>query len=188
MRQPDSQTTRTKITLVAFDLFANRGYKGTSMQDVADAVGLKKPNVFYYFETKEVLALSVIDHLRLQIKAYLETYGQSPSPSIKGLLLQIGSSADQQDPIRAWSAISSEMASANSQLQESVRETLDMWHQEVVKIVQLSGSTDPEQDATTAWAVIAFWQGATSLERDAGSKDLKAQGAKLVAEFLGDYR
>ncbi|MYW90768.1 TetR/AcrR family transcriptional regulator [Amycolatopsis rubida] len=36
-------------------LFAERGFNGTSLQDVADAMGLKRPALYYYFKNKDDL-------------------------------------------------------------------------------------------------------------------------------------
>ena len=39
----------------AVSLFAQRGFAGTSLKDVADAVGLSRPAIYYYFPSKDAL-------------------------------------------------------------------------------------------------------------------------------------
>ena len=39
----------------AVSLFAERGFAGTSLKDVADAVGLSRPAIYYYFPSKDAL-------------------------------------------------------------------------------------------------------------------------------------
>lgn len=39
----------------AVGLFAERGFAGTSLKDVADAVGLSRPAIYYYFPSKDAL-------------------------------------------------------------------------------------------------------------------------------------
>ena len=34
-------------------LFADRGFAGTSLQDIADATGLTRPALYHYFGSKE---------------------------------------------------------------------------------------------------------------------------------------
>jgi len=64
----DTAATQTKprkeeILDVATRHFAERGYEGTSMSDVAEAVGVRKASLFYHFETKDALYEAVIDRL-----------------------------------------------------------------------------------------------------------------------------
>lgn len=44
--------TRTRIMYEASLLFATRGYYGTSTREIADAVGVRQPTLFYYFPAK----------------------------------------------------------------------------------------------------------------------------------------
>jgi len=44
-------------------LFAERGYEGTSMADLAERVGLRKASLFHHFASKEELRGAVLDRL-----------------------------------------------------------------------------------------------------------------------------
>ena len=48
-------STREEILSAAARLFAAAGYKGTSLQDIAQAVGCSKATLLYHFATKEVI-------------------------------------------------------------------------------------------------------------------------------------
>ncbi len=54
---------KEEILEVATRHFAERGYDGTSMNDVAEAVGVRKASLFYHFETKDALYEAVLDRL-----------------------------------------------------------------------------------------------------------------------------
>lgn len=54
---------RTQILRKATQLFAAQGYDGTSLQQLADAVGIRKPSLLYHFESKEVLRQAVLDEV-----------------------------------------------------------------------------------------------------------------------------
>ncbi|RLV75886.1 hypothetical protein D3C57_141710 [Streptomyces rapamycinicus NRRL 5491] len=45
----------------AMRLFAERGYDGTTLQDVAEAVGLSRANLYNYVKSKEELLVAMVD-------------------------------------------------------------------------------------------------------------------------------
>ena len=53
--------TRRKILDAALELFANRGYAGTSVQDIVDAARVTKPVLYYYFRSKSGLYQALVD-------------------------------------------------------------------------------------------------------------------------------
>ena len=54
-RNADGQRTRQAILDAALDLFAEKGYFGTSLRDVAAAVGVRESALYNYFAGKEAL-------------------------------------------------------------------------------------------------------------------------------------
>jgi TetR/AcrR family transcriptional regulator len=52
-----------RVIAAATELFAKRGFSGTSLQAVADAVGVTKQAVLYYFANKQVLRSAVLDRV-----------------------------------------------------------------------------------------------------------------------------
>ena len=49
-----------EIRQVAARIFREKGYEGTSIQDIADAVGILKGSLYYYIDSKEDLLYDVI--------------------------------------------------------------------------------------------------------------------------------
>src|SRR5689334_22852873 len=54
-KNADGQRTRQAILDAALELFADRGYFGTSLRDVAGAVGVRESALYNYFKNKEAL-------------------------------------------------------------------------------------------------------------------------------------
>ncbi len=54
---------KDEIVVEATKLFAERGYEGASMGDLADRVGLRKASLFHHFPSKEVLYSTVLAQL-----------------------------------------------------------------------------------------------------------------------------
>ncbi|WP_331590402.1 TetR/AcrR family transcriptional regulator, partial [Phenylobacterium sp.] len=50
-----------QIRVEASRLFVEKGYDGTSMQDIADAVGLTKAGLYHFVDSKEELLFLIVD-------------------------------------------------------------------------------------------------------------------------------
>lgn len=65
--------SRQRVLEAAQELFAEHGVSGTSLQAIADALGVTKAAVYHQFSTKEEIVLAVVtpalDELRLAIDA-----------------------------------------------------------------------------------------------------------------------
>lgn len=63
-------TTREKILNKALDLFAENGYHGTSMREIAAAVGIKSSSIYNHFSGKEDIFSELFNYLApLNLKA-----------------------------------------------------------------------------------------------------------------------
>ena len=55
--------TRERVLVVALNLFAERGYRGTSLRDIAKRIGIKAPSLLHHFPSKQQLYLAVLDSI-----------------------------------------------------------------------------------------------------------------------------
>jgi AcrR family transcriptional regulator len=60
---------KEEIVAEATKLFAERGYEGASMGDLAERVGLRKASLFHHFPSKDVLYATVLDQLLEGVKS-----------------------------------------------------------------------------------------------------------------------
>ena len=51
------------ILEAALDVFSSHGFRGATIDQIADRAGLSKPNLLYYFRTKEAIHRQLIDRL-----------------------------------------------------------------------------------------------------------------------------
>jgi AcrR family transcriptional regulator len=58
-----SPDTREKILEVAESRFAVKGYSGTHLQSLAEAVGVQKTALYYYFPSKKALYAAVLERM-----------------------------------------------------------------------------------------------------------------------------
>jgi TetR/AcrR family transcriptional regulator len=51
------------ILEAALDIFSKQGFRGATLDEIAEAAGLSKPNLLYYFDSKEAIHAEVLDGL-----------------------------------------------------------------------------------------------------------------------------
>lgn len=58
----DKKTTKERIFDVAIDLFAQKGFDAVSLREISDAVGIKKPTLYYYFTSKDEILEKILEY------------------------------------------------------------------------------------------------------------------------------
>ncbi|RPJ10060.1 MAG: TetR/AcrR family transcriptional regulator [Deltaproteobacteria bacterium] len=77
----DLRDSQTKLMEVAIDLFASRGFRGTSIRDIAGAMGMSISNIYHYYGSKEGLLLAILKHSAEQVaNKLLEVSGLNMEP------------------------------------------------------------------------------------------------------------
>jgi TetR/AcrR family transcriptional regulator, cholesterol catabolism regulator len=78
-----ADVSRQQILAVTATLFCARGYAGTSLRDIAAAVGMKAGSLYYHFASKEELAAEVlrigVERVHLAVENRLRALGESAS-------------------------------------------------------------------------------------------------------------
>ncbi|MBI4832187.1 MAG: TetR/AcrR family transcriptional regulator, partial [Candidatus Lindowbacteria bacterium] len=81
------QNTRQTIEKKAISVLAEKGYDASSMREIAEASGVTKPVIYYYFQSKENLCQHIIrsglEDFRQQIKEICE----APTNDVLSLLV-----------------------------------------------------------------------------------------------------
>ncbi|SFK85151.1 TetR family transcriptional regulator C-terminal domain-containing protein [Shimia haliotis] len=57
------QRNRKIIMDAALDVFSRHGYRGATLDQIAEAAGLSKPNILYYFDGKEDIHVQLLNTL-----------------------------------------------------------------------------------------------------------------------------
>lgn len=74
------ESNTQKIIEHAEALFAEKGFNGTSTQDIADSAGLPKSNIHYYFNTKQDLYTAVLKDILSEWMHDADIFEQSDDP------------------------------------------------------------------------------------------------------------
>jgi len=93
MARPKSMENRAElVTQAAQELFARYGYERTSIEDIAEHLGIGKGSIYLAFKTKEDIFLAILEkhlaELRKLVDESVENCGRSPMSSLKTMLEQ----------------------------------------------------------------------------------------------------
>ncbi len=71
-----------EVKSAALSLFALKGFTATSMQDIADAVGLNKASLYFYVKSKQELYLLVVQdqfsYIKEELRKVFESFRDEP--------------------------------------------------------------------------------------------------------------
>jgi AcrR family transcriptional regulator len=164
MTARSDKNLRSQILLAARDLFIQHGYRGLPMREIAEAVGVSKPALYYHFHDKEELFLAVLyqalDELEaLVAQAYAAAQAEGNlEQALRGLVGEIiARPAGERTVIRL---ASQEM----DHLSEAGRQALVGLYQEkflggLESLIQAGvarGELRPLHPTTAAWALLGL--------------------------------
>ncbi|EBF5202674.1 efflux pump transcriptional regulator FepR [Listeria monocytogenes] len=98
---------KEEIKQAALTLFANNGFEGTSLADIAGVVGLKKQSIYSHFKDKDDLFLSIMkDAKSTEIDYYREKLRDSdlsrPDLVLSSLLFGVKELYDTDEAYQFW--------------------------------------------------------------------------------------
>ena len=73
-------TTKERITDAALTLFSERGYTGTSVKNIADAVGIRDASLYKHFKSKQEIFDSIVELINAHISGISAELGLPQSP------------------------------------------------------------------------------------------------------------
>jgi AcrR family transcriptional regulator len=75
------RAAQTRIINVALDLFAKHGVGGTSLQMIADNLGVTKGAVYHQFKTKDEIVLAAAEAELARVETAIEAADAEPDPT-----------------------------------------------------------------------------------------------------------
>ena len=125
-----------KILVAAETVFAEKGFKGASVDLIAKRAGVPKPNVYYYFGNKEDLYRTVVEDIcSIWLKA-ADTFDDIDDP-VSAFRHYVASKMDlarnRPHGSRLWAI---EMASGAPFIQEYLSNTVKPWLESREKVIE----------------------------------------------------
>jgi AcrR family transcriptional regulator len=101
-----SEARRAEILRTAHDAFAERGFQGSSLREIAEAVGLSPAGVLHHFSSKEALLAAVLAEKDAESVAQLGgTHGLGVLDALRSV---VASNMGQPGLIRLFTTLSAE--------------------------------------------------------------------------------
>lgn len=87
--------TARKLQEIALRLFAEKGYEGTSLAEIAGEIGIKKPSIYAHYSSKMELFLAVVetakaDYRQCWSEALAASGGQPPDERLRRVFNAVG--------------------------------------------------------------------------------------------------
>jgi AcrR family transcriptional regulator len=72
----DADKTRAAILSASTQLFAEKGFIGASISDIAEIVGVSKSSIYHYFPSKEAILHALIDSFAKEVDGLIQAAGK----------------------------------------------------------------------------------------------------------------
>jgi AcrR family transcriptional regulator len=141
--------TRDRLLQAAADAFAQRGYDGARVADIAAAAGVSNGALYAHFASKADL---LIDALRTHGRRMLaELFADDPDRSITDMLLAIGRQLRRRRDPRGYLIVEALVAARRDEevarpMRDYIGERAD-WLASLMNVAQASGEVDPTLSA-----------------------------------------
>ncbi|MGW0810039.1 TetR/AcrR family transcriptional regulator [Nonomuraea sp. NPDC002799] len=142
--------TRSRILAAARELFAERGYAGTSLADIAAAVGLTKTAVAYHFHPKDRLATELLSPAAGDMIALLDADHATRADFVEAL---VAFAVRYRSVIRLFME---DLAADDSVPQGTERMTIRTFRDEIY--TKLAGDDPDPETRLRSWALLGALQ------------------------------
>jgi AcrR family transcriptional regulator len=191
-----AEETRRRILDAAAAAFGERGFAGTSLNDLIRSSGVTKGGFYFHFPSKEALALAVIEHKREQWAGRIMGSAMRADRGLDQLRAMGGAFCDlyESDPsFRALGRLCMDLMEDAPDLAPRLRPTFSAWAnlvESVVRRAQIEGDVRSDVDPHLAAEVaVAAFVGMTEMSFFAsGGKDLRGRVEGFAGLFEAGLR
>lgn len=139
---------KNKIIDNAITLFSEKGYYGTTLDDIAKSVNIKKASLYYHYNNKEEIYRRSVENCLNYFKTFILENNNNSNYSIDELyqfLFEFIFDIDERY-IRLYVQLSSAPEELSSEIQDYLKEVNDVLDSEIVKYYHSSEISMDKED------------------------------------------
>lgn len=156
-----SHDSRERILEAAARLFVEQGYRGLSMREIAEAVGVSKPAIYHHFADKEELFLAILNRYVEQLSGAVRVAAQVPEGAPAALARIARTILEQPMEQRALLRLATQdMAHLSAEARQRFGETYYATFlgsiRAVVEAGVAAGELRPVDSSVATWAMLGM--------------------------------
>ena len=188
-----SKRRRQEVMNVAARIFSEKGYEATSIQEIAEEVGILKGSLYYYIDTKEDLLFGVIKEAYDSALGVIKELEQREGSALELIEALVRRHAEVFAATRLQSSVFfREFRALSEERQKTIREAAVVYNRFVVAQIrrgQQSGEIKPEINARlAAIGIIGMMNSMAFWYRPEGSATVAQIGAEFSQLVIGGLR
>lgn len=185
--------TRERILSTTMKVIHENGYNNTSINDIIDATGVKKGNLYFHFSSKEKLTLGLIQKAREDYLKYLKdsTIGESPFDRIESMLMSI---YNYHRKLKfkggcLFGNMALEMGGINEEFSKLIKDIFNEWIQYLTEMIQSAKKIGelPEiiDEKQLARHIIAAMEGGVMMAKVNRDGEYLLNSIKSIMQLMG---
>ena len=192
MKRPNN--TRTAILDIAQDMVQRQSISGVSFQALANRIGIKKGSLYYHFESKDDLAVALLERATLEMKeSFVRGETKNPLERLNYFLDIYRNSIIPTEKLCPGGAFAGEWGKLSSPVKAQVNRLIDTQVKGVSDILTQGIQTGLFNNHAKTIEELAHWviaclQGALVTSRVTQNKVLFDSTLTIIIEYLSQNR
>jgi len=191
MKRPNN--TRSAILDVAQDMVQRQSISGVSFQELANRIGIKKGSLYYHFESKDDLAVALLERATLEMKqSFLRGETKSPLERLNYFLDIYLLNIIPTEKLCPGGAFAGEWDKLSNPVKERVNRLIDTQVKGVSDILSQGIQSGVFNDHAKTVEELAHWviacvQGALVTSRVSQNRAIFESSITIITEYLSHH-
>ncbi len=154
---------KSEIVKAAAELFSTKGYRATTVRDIADRAGMLSGSLYAHIDAKEDLLIEIVRQAADQFATAIAPITDSSLPPVEKLTAAIHAHMQVIADSRSWSAIylddDTDLSDAGRREVRSLRRAYEGYWADILKEGQARGDFSPEDSALSRLLILSALNG-----------------------------